>query len=129
MSFRVPTFPIRCNIYTPTEPTITLRVNVECNLAIGRRVPGDLFAYDPGTLLPPDFSFGFWLLLPAGTDIRSGLAASGADWVEVPAAAANAYRVACVGDAGLGFPNEHRVALIYPVTRPDGSFWPVPFPH
>jgi hypothetical protein len=60
------------------------------------------------------------LLLPALTDIRySSLLPSGAwvgDCVEAPAGSGRYYAVWAVDDAGKGFANEHRVAILYPLT-------------
>jgi len=74
------------------------------------------------------------LLLPALTDVRSGVVAAVPDFVEVPAGSGRWYQVYAVDDIGKGFANEHRIAVILAVsalvnpTAYAGIVWPVPIP-
>jgi hypothetical protein len=128
MSFSVPAFPLLCDIYTGPWLTRVLRVSaVPCNLGLGKRTLfyADDF-YAAGSLVSTQ------LLLPAGTDVRSGLIAPANDMVEVPQGSNRWYQVQGVEDAGKGFGNEHRVAILSQVsqfvdaTLFAGCVWPVP---
>jgi hypothetical protein len=66
-----------------------------------------------------------FLLLPPGTDIRSGVLGT-ADDVEVPAGSGRFYEVEFVDDVGKGFANEYRVALLIQTTA--WGAWPLPYP-
>lgn len=122
MSFKLPEFNLTCNIWTgPTSVGHTKRLSSPCNLALGRRVDqvGPILSFSQSYL-------HMSLLLPALTDIRFVLNATGPDIVEVPAGSGRFYQVASVDDAGKGFTNEHRVAFIVGVT--EGGPWPTPIP-
>lgn len=118
MSFTVPTFNIMCNIYRqaalpPNPPAVV----VACNLAWGRRVHQTNSGFTVAVME---------LLLPAHTDIRGHMWAGPADVVEVPAGTGRWYGVAAVDDAGRGFTNEHRIALIAQTAAIVP--WPAPYP-
>jgi hypothetical protein len=67
------------------------------------------------------------LYLPKGTDIRYAFGVAPllavADTVEVPAGSQRYYRTSDVEDVGKGFPNEFRVAVIFPVEPAFGVGW------
>lgn len=118
MSFTVPSFNLMCKIWTNgAPPPAPARVTSPCNLAWGKRVQA---GQGVGTFL------FMQLLLPAGTDIRNAQTATGLDWVEVPAGTGRFYRVVAVDDAGKGFVNEHRIAVITAVAN--FGNWPTPIP-
>lgn len=129
--YNPPTFNLKCDIYTGPWLTKVLRAsNVDCNLALGRRVQqqGNDYAnlsYGPAA---PN------LLLPLGTDVRDGANASGQDIVECPAGTGRWYQVTAVDDVGKGFSNEYRLAALCKIsafldpTKYSGLFWPTPIP-
>jgi len=120
LPYVLPNFNLSANIWRAGNPlTNPPDVVTDCNLALGRRG-----ARSPGNIATHESDFGtMWLLLPKGTDIRDGKSLGGADVVEVPAGTGRIYNVIWVDDAGLGFSNEHRFAVILAK-----SPWPVPFP-
>lgn len=130
MSFTVPNFNLPVIIYTGPWLTKVARVVTVGNLAFGRRVQQiwENFA-DP---LPSAGTFNPTLLLPALTDVRSGIQVGGADVIEVPAGSSRWYGVAAVDDVGKGFPNEHRAASLLQISSEidpvllAGCVWPVP---
>lgn len=126
MSFSLPTFNITVDIYTcggggvvadlAAPPRVA---GVAANLAFGRRttpnIGGQLF-------LSNLISVFNQLLLPTGTDIRSVEEVGGnvapedgfqGDYIVVDGVKTQPYH--CVGWAwiGKGFPNEHKLALIW----------------
>lgn len=118
MSFTLPNFNLSCSIWrNPTHaipPGGPPDVVSLCNLAYGKRT--DVWS---GAGVG-----GAYLLLPALTDIRGGVGpTSDFDTVEVPNATGRFYFVVFVEDAGKGFPNEHRVAILQ--QQPP---WPFPTP-
>lgn len=131
MSFTLPTFNLTCNIFTGGGGTHVFRLAVACNLAIGRRTI---------QLLTPQSAGGAGafpttqLLLPAGTDVRDESCGGTSDLVEVPAGSGRFYGVLGVDDAGKGFTNEHRVALLGKAWNFPGNGWglvapwPTPIP-
>jgi hypothetical protein len=124
--YEVPTFNLFCDIYTSEAFVLPRLTNVMCNLALGRRTGLPTVGPDPishASSFPGSMS----LLLPALTDIRMVLCLTGADNVEVPSGSGRFYRVMFVDDAGKGFSNEHRVAVISAVAPPMGV-WPTPIP-
>ena len=132
MAFTVPEFPLQVDIYTGPWATRSLRISTFCNLAPGRRVYTLPAGEDAGSFIATTTSY---LLLPALTDIRDwSCAGHQTDFVEVPAASGRWYGVQVVDDAGKGFPNEHRVAIISKVfsflnaTLYPGLNWPTPIP-
>lgn len=110
MSFRLPTFNLAVNIWhAPAVPPVgAAAVTPMGNLSPGRR-----------TMLPTATPRGvpMELLLPKSTDVRIH------DVVECPATTGRYYSVQWVDDAGKGFPNEHRVALMI-----QAGVWPTPIP-
>lgn len=120
MAFRLPTFNLAVSIWHEGSNTDD-PPDVECmgNLAYGKRVNT---ITDGGTGFYHQ-SQGVYLLVPAGTDVRDNIRSAAQDVVEVPASSGRFYRVLYVEDAGKGFPNEHRVATLFP----DGG-WPTPYP-
>jgi len=128
MAFTVPTFPILCNIFNGPWLTKTLRLaDVPCNLGLGRRTLFYAGDYEPG-----GSQVTTQLLLPPLTDVRSQLLVPDQDVIECPAGSARWYGVAGVEDFGKGFPNEHRVAMLYQMSEIlepftwAGAAWPVP---
>jgi hypothetical protein len=124
MSFSLPTFNLECNIYTGDNVWLPPRLTSDCNLAYGRRTAVFIFGAGGSSFSGQ----GMTLLLPPLTDIRDDLCASGADGVEVPAGSGRFYVVESVDDAGKGFPNEHRVALLTKTPGPAAAPWPTPIP-
>jgi hypothetical protein len=119
MTFTLPTFNLPVDIYTfGTYPGIPRIVTVG-NLSPGRRVSTQYWdwqaANQPGLFMV--------LLLPAGTDIRGFNDGVGIDTVDCPSGSGRIYAVVMVDDAGKGFPNEHRFALLQQLTP-----WPTPIP-
>lgn len=134
MAFSLPDFNLQCAIHTGGTPFPfgIQRLLSDCNLAYGRRVTGaQTFVGESNleTVLPT-------LLLPPLTDIRDLRCGPVVDRVEVPVSSGRWYNVFSVEDAGKGFANEHRCALLYPISQslipssPEyaGLFWPVPIP-
>lgn len=120
MAFTLPVFNLSVNIWRFGNPTSNPPdVRTVGNLAYGERTSVPYAVTTSNTTVYG----GMWLLTPPGTDIRDDKAPAGADTVEVPAGTGRFYEVVWVDDAGSGFPNEHRFALIIS-TAP----WPVPFP-
>jgi len=120
MAYTIPQFPLTCSIFTGgADVGSPPRAASPCNLAYGRRVPvqfADLAAAGEPAI---------WacLLLPCGTDVRDFASTTGRDTVEVPAGSGRFFRVDYVDDLGLGFPNEHRFALLQKLIP-----WPTPLP-
>lgn len=119
MSFSPPTFNLTCNVWSaPAYPPAPPRLVVACNLAWGRRIH-ESFISTTSSIMQ--------LLLPAHTDIRcSPNQVPLRDAVEVPAGSGRFYFVDYVDDAGKGFPNEHRVAVLLQTAF--FGLWPVPMP-
>jgi hypothetical protein len=121
MSYSLPTFNLTANIWRNGNPTSNPPDVVSpCNLALGRRQVVSV----QQVLSQPNANGEMYLLLPAGTDIRDLNSTGANDTVEVGAGSGRFYVVAWVDDAGAGFPNEHRVALLW-----REAAWPVPFPR
>lgn len=118
MSYQVPTFNLVVNVWRfPVVPPAGHSFQLTGNLAYSRRVhpiPGDASAS------------GMALLLPAGSDIRSPVVVIGPDVVEAPAGTGRYYSVLSVDDIGKGFSNEHRCAVLIPITT--YGRWPGPVP-
>jgi hypothetical protein len=77
------------------------------------------------------------LLVPKGTDIRGYSTTNTGDCVEVPAGSGRFYAVLWADDVGKGFPNEYRIAAVFPLVGWALSFintgwsartWPAPAP-
>jgi len=118
--YRLPTFNLEVRIWRSGNPTTNPPdVTTICNLALGKRTGLGVANTDTNA----SNIGGMWLLLPKGTDIRDLKDATGPDVVEVPGGTGRFYDVCWVDDAGLGFANEHRFAVIV-----GKSPWPVPFP-
>jgi hypothetical protein len=124
MSFSPPVFNLQAQLYTGGDFSLPPRAVVGCNLAFGRRV-----TFPPGS---SESSLGqamdMQLLLPAGTDIRGLLNADGPDGVQCPPDSGRYYVVDFVDDAGKGFSNEHRVALLAQSLGVGDAPWPTPIP-
>jgi len=135
MTFRLPDFPLLCDVYTnPTGDFFTkvLRLSgIKCQLRGPQQGPR------PGNAFFGDFmdvSYVQLLLIPPLTDIR-GRAQVGAnlvDILEVPSGSNRWYVPQVVDDIAKGFPNEHRfctLSMLFPnpqiVNCPP---WPVPLP-
>jgi hypothetical protein len=89
--------------------------------------------YDINAAALQPSTFANLLLLPALTDIRSGLLVVQPDFVQIPAGSGRWYQVVAVDDIGKGFPNEHRAAQCMQVSvltdaGLSGLLWPVPMP-
>jgi hypothetical protein len=118
-AYAPPTFPMVAGIYTGASflPE-NLRLEAPVNLAYGKGVTVQGWFPLDGV----DSLFGR-ALFPRGTDVRDRFASTGVDNVEIPAGSGRWYYVLSVYDAGAGFPNEHRVAI---VAKTGG--WPTPLP-
>jgi len=121
MSYRLPAFPLLCNIATPPAPGVAsiptppYRLNlVKCQLTYGRRVN---VASTGGTGVPGIPLLAMSLLLPKLTDIRGPQDSVSFDMVEVPAASGRWYWTAAVDDIAKGFANEHRTAAIFALAK------------
>jgi len=131
MSFTLPDFNLSVDVYTGPWLTKVFRLNVEGNLAVGRRTA--FFSTDWGAGAP-SFHPLPTLLLPALTDIRDGSCNGVQDVVEIPSGSGRWYQVLGVDDSGKGFGNEHRfahVSKIYEQMNPlnfPGLQWPTPIP-
>lgn len=129
MAYRLPTFNLMCDIYSPVAfpgPLVVPRLSSECNLQFSRRV-------SPVAQFEVDYDFAglaMWLLLPPGTDIRSWACWAPTwdigDVVEVPQGSGRIYIVQGVDDVGKGFSNEFRCASIG--VTPNFGAWPSPIP-
>lgn len=127
MSFRLPTFNLTCNIYTPDvpgEPAIPSHAprlaGQICQLTYGRRVN---VASTGGTDVPGVPLLAMNLLLPSLTDIRGPQDSVSFDVVEVPAGSGRWYWCAFVDDIAKGFANEHRTAGIFAIA----DVWLAPY--
>jgi hypothetical protein len=118
MAYTLPDFNLNCSIYRAgNDPPNPADVSSPCNLALGRR---QLIGVVSVNQMAPQ------LLLPPLTDIRDARHGQpNADHVEVPTGSNRWYNVVSVEDAGKGFPNEHRVAMILPTKL---ASWPLPMP-
>jgi hypothetical protein len=130
MSFSVPTFNLRCNIYTGPWLTKSIRLTSDCNLAYSRRQQTMAGAFSTSVDSPLLMS----LLLPAGRDVRDLSCSTVEDVIECPLGSGRWYQVAAVDDIGKGFPNEHRCAVLFAISENRygaayiGSNWPTPIP-
>jgi len=116
VSFTLPTFNLVCDIYTGPWLSKALRSpGVQCNLAFGKRVNGFPTFDTAGDQLAA--SFEMYLLLPAGTDVRSKIISGQGDIIDVPAGSSRWYGVFAVDDVGKGFANEHRVADLVQISK------------
>lgn len=116
MAYVLPTFNLNVNVWRGPQtlpPGGAPDLTPIGNLAAGRRLPFD----NTSAVLD------MYLLLPAGTDIRSSINATDPDVVEVPAGSGRFYLVAFVDDLGKGFANEHRFAVLLQT-----GTWPAPIP-
>ena len=134
MAFSLPEFNLSCSIHTggTAFPFGLLRLASVCNLAFGRRTSRfEVAAGDSN-----EESILMSLLLPAGTDIRDLKCSAVIDRVEVPSLTGRWYNVLSVDDIGKGFDNEHRCAILSPISQalipssPEyaGLVWPIPIP-
>lgn len=118
MAYRVPTFPLFCNIWRggpifPGGPPAVISI---CQL----RMAKSAFIVSTGNTL---YGGKQLLMLPKLTDIRGNLLGSpNGDYVEVPAGSGIRWIALAVGDVAKGFPNEYRAAALVNTT----SFYPRP---
>lgn len=131
ITYRLPEFNLNVYIYHypdrgPFKPSQkSPSVITVGNLAYGRR--SNISSYDgygSNQVLPIPI---MTLLLPKGTDIRtggSGITPGINDFVWLADYVGRYYEVVGVDDAGLGFPNEHRVAILKPYRA--AWVWPLP---
>lgn len=127
--FSLPTFNLSCNVWhgqtftpfaTPVGPPDV--ADLECNLAFGKRVQV-LQSFVPAAGQQQTI---MELLLPPLSDVRSPVTDSvggTTDAVECPAGSGRYYLVLGVDDAGKGFANEHRIAVLLA-----WGPWPSPIP-
>lgn len=116
MAWRLPTFNLTVNIWRnsgvpPSGPPDEVTVG---NLTPGKRGVDDAHTAAPGVM---------YLLLPAGTDVRSFFTVGQSSAVEVPAGTGRYYKVEAVDDVAKGFSNEHRFCIIT-----QAGTWPIPIP-
>jgi hypothetical protein len=146
VAYTLPTFNLNVNIWqwgsdvaNPADATC-----VGC-LVGGHHGVVSLGPINPGNLAQVQFSLKtsgqmMCLLVPKGTDLRPPPVTL-SQWgscVEVPAGTLRYYAVIQVDDIGRGFANEHRFALLVPLTGAvQGIFstswnqpadWPTPIP-
>jgi hypothetical protein len=130
MAFSLPSFNITVAVYSGPWLGGSFRFESLANYAFGRRV-------GVGVLGPADpthqaLTFESLLLLPPGTDIRSGMCADSPDVVEIPVGSGRWYMVFAVDVIGMGFPNEHVGAAVVQISARSspssfpGLVWPVP---
>lgn len=130
MAFTVPTFNITVGIWEGPWSGKVHRLDSPANYAFGRRVQQQYqdFAV-PDTSVS---SFQSLLLCPAHTDIRSGIASTGLDYVEIPLGSGRWYGVLAVDAVAMGFPNEYTAAVVTQVSASldpavyAGLIWPLP---
>jgi hypothetical protein len=135
MAFTVPTFNLVCNVYTGPWLTKVLRLaDLECNLAVGRRVQqlgNDYLTFGTEGL---EFGLTAFLLVPSGSDIRSQSNGGVQDVIEVPSGSNRWYQCSAWEDMAKGFPNEYRMVAICKIWEAiapallAGCVWPVPTP-
>jgi len=116
MIYTLPDFNLTILVWrgpTAFPPVGPSALTTSANLTPGRR----------GPLLPSFDGQDMFLLLPAGTDIRSAITGGANDTVEVPAGTGRYYEVTFVDDVAKGFANEHRFALLM-----QRGIWPTPIP-
>lgn len=140
MAYKVPNFPLSCNVYSSDATgilqfTVGPRLTVNCQL---KWVAGGSMQY-PNTLS------GAWIqrefFFPAGTDIRvdstlqmQAPVTHRADYLECPAGSGRWYYVNNVDDVAKGFSNEYRMATAFPIgpllddSGPANHQWPMPIP-
>ncbi len=113
-TYKVPIFPLQCNIWRlPTiPPTVPAVLTIPCQLRMMKTAfTSQSHIVSPGVLM--------LLLVAKGTDIRDGTYGVGnEDTVEVPAGTGRYYRVQNVDDVAKGFVNEYRAAAILRITNP-----------
>lgn len=122
MAFTLPTFNVSYNLwraanYPPVGPPDASGL---CNFSLGKRIVTgtDGFAVtraDPAQGTGIDVFLRI-MMVPAGVDIRGRWqgGVNSQDEVEIPAGSGAFYVVADVADMAKGFPNEHRVAWVFP---------------
>jgi len=130
IGYQVPTFNLRCNIWTGPGPNQTPVIpppgsprvaNVPCQLTYGRRVNTMSTGGTGGAgVLVQTMN----LQLPKLTDIRGIQDTIAVDIVECPAGSGRWYLVGFVDDIGKGFNNEHRTAGIFAIPQT----WVAPYP-
>jgi len=132
--YRIPEFPLLCDIYDLPPPvdfvTRVFRLQSVCQLRLfGREKPLSGSPTPGGNLLV----VGSSILFPAGTDVRDGSCLLGTtDLIECPPTSGRWYIVTYVDDVARGFPNEYRFAavdkVIDGINYPNFPMWPTPIP-
>src|ERR1700676_857108 len=120
VNYRLPTFNRTCNVWfnqggtnPPVGPPDAVFI---CQLQLGRKL----------AVTESVIPCAMWMLLPSLTNIHPVSLVAGflnGDEVEVPANSGRFYQVQAVDDVALGFPNEHRFALLTQT-----PLWPNPIP-
>src|SRR3974390_3553364 len=112
MSYTVPEFNLTVNVWHfPHKPPDPPAIIIKANLAWGRRISLASTAFVAGT------TAFMQLLVPPGTDLRTPVQnGPGPDLFEAPAGSGRFYESAFVDDIGKGFPNEHRIAIVFQST-------------
>ena len=135
--FRVPTFPLRVNVWRNTTGVLgsdtmaaPVLAGAPANLAYGERVQV-MSTGGTGAVGVPSQVMN--LLLTAGSDVRAsqntGMVADAVtgikgDYVEAPADSGRWYVITFVDDVGKGFANEHRTASLLQIP----GTWTTPSP-
>jgi hypothetical protein len=132
MAFVLPTFNLTANLYTGAASTWPVTAvpfasparlsGIKCCIVF----PVTPIGYSiSGLTAQPFFVCASMILFPALTDVR-GLTSPGvtADGIECPAGSHRWYGVVGIEDRGKGHPNEHRVAVCFPLL----GQWPAPAP-
>lgn len=124
MAFTVPSFPLSVQIWSNgVNPVLNPpRLITVGNLAYGKRVTTQYWDW-AASGAPGVFSL---LLLPALVDVRDVFSPGGVDTIEVVAGSGRFYLVDLVDDAGKGFSNEHRFAVMHKTDT--WGTWPIPIP-
>lgn len=132
MAFTLPNFNLTCNVRPTTSnawppgtiPATANRLTGQaCALVCGHRSTSSAVQISATTSYPT--SLAMFLLLPVGTDVRGMQDSTGhTDAVECPAGTGRWYQVGWVDDVAKGYPNEHRVALLFPLQFK----WVAPYP-
>jgi len=124
MAFRLPNFPLFCDVYDSagpfTIPTTTPRMpNVRCQLRY-LKIP------QVANGIPWQGQSSILLLVDPFTDIRMNQPGQLPDWIECPPGTGRWYTVSSVDDIAKGFSNEHRAVAMVSRTDVIGT-WPIPY--
>ncbi len=130
MAFTVPDFNISVDVFRGPWLTKVFAFTADANASFGRRVL--LQWQDAADVELVVGQSVCQLLMPAGTDIRSRIAAPANDIIEIPSSSGRFYQVAAVDTTARGFLNEHVMAQCLQVSvnidavRYAGLVWPIP---